>query len=373
VTFDVEGNALVYGRMKVSNAERAIGVIPTIVLNISLYHTTALTSGQTAELQAMIDVNPAAASSATFYGMRLFAQSLVACAQNLTGYLIGADFITQHQGSGTLATMWAGHFTNYLTLGAGNAATVWGLYVQSIVFGGGSVAQVTGEVRGIQIDGPVLGAGPGVVANYYGIYLTGTLAGVTLDVGIRVEGHKTAALWLSSDTVGRNYIAWGSARDTNLYRSAANVLKTDDSLHVAINALAAGYVRVGSLSVPTNVTAGDLTALRAIIGTDEALGASVLLDLNSVTGALLLSRMTTVQKAALTGVAGMVLYDSTLGQFHAYDGAWKRVILVGTPADYTVTNAAVDRTYDADATTLDEIADVLGTLVADLTALGILQ
>lgn len=42
-------------------------------------------------------------------------------------------------------------------------------------------------------------------------------------------------------------------------------------------------------------------------------------------------------------------------------------------ADYTVTNAATDRTYDANATTTDELADVLGSLIADLQAAGIIQ
>lgn len=43
-----------------------------------------------------------------------------------------------------------------------------------------------------------------------------------------------------------------------------------------------------------------------------------------------------------------------------------------SPPVYTVTNATTDRTYDANATTLDEIADVLGTLIADLKAAKIL-
>lgn len=44
---------------------------------------------------------------------------------------------------------------------------------------------------------------------------------------------------------------------------------------------------------------------------------------------------------------------------------------VARSASYTITNSLVDRAYDADATTLDEIADVLGTLIADLKLTGI--
>jgi hypothetical protein len=39
---------------------------------------------------------------------------------------------------------------------------------------------------------------------------------------------------------------------------------------------------------------------------------------------------------------------------------------------YTPTNVTTDRSYDANATTVDEIADVLGTLIADLQAFGLL-
>ena len=41
------------------------------------------------------------------------------------------------------------------------------------------------------------------------------------------------------------------------------------------------------------------------------------------------------------------------------------------PAAYTVSNVTTDRTYDANSTTLDEVADVLGTLLADLKSVGL--
>ena len=44
---------------------------------------------------------------------------------------------------------------------------------------------------------------------------------------------------------------------------------------------------------------------------------------------------------------------------------------VGTQQTYNITNVVTDRAYDASATTLDEIANVLGTLIADLRAIGL--
>lgn len=43
----------------------------------------------------------------------------------------------------------------------------------------------------------------------------------------------------------------------------------------------------------------------------------------------------------------------------------------GQSAAYTPTNVTPDRSFDADSTTLDEIADVVGTIIADLQAFGL--
>jgi hypothetical protein len=43
------------------------------------------------------------------------------------------------------------------------------------------------------------------------------------------------------------------------------------------------------------------------------------------------------------------------------------------PSAYTVTNSSTDRAFNADATSIDELADVLGTLITDLKTLGLLQ
>ena len=43
------------------------------------------------------------------------------------------------------------------------------------------------------------------------------------------------------------------------------------------------------------------------------------------------------------------------------------------PSAYTITNSSTNRAFDADATSIDEIADVLATLITDLKSLGLLQ
>jgi hypothetical protein len=64
---------------------------------------------------------------------------------------------------------------------------------------------------------------------------------------------------------------------------------------------------------------------------------SALLDLSSTSGALLLSRMTTTQKNALTAVNGMVLYDATLTKLQGYEnGAWVNFRETSAGADGTI-------------------------------------
>lgn len=49
------------------------------------------------------------------------------------------------------------------------------------------------------------------------------------------------------------------------------------------------------------------------------------------------------------------------------------LILAGSGNTYTVTNLSTDRTYDADATSTAELADVLGTLITDLKSTGAIE
>jgi hypothetical protein len=77
-----------------------------------------------------------------------------------------------------------------------------------------------------------------------------------------------------------------------------------------------------------------------------------------------------------TGDDDMLLNDIEIDGALDHDGS--TVGFFGTApaaqaAAYTPSNVSTDRSYDADATTLDEIADVLGTLIADLQSYGLLQ
>ena len=68
------------------------------------------------------------------------------------------------------------------------------------------------------------------------------------------------------------------------------------------------------------------------------------------------------------GVVTMPLYGAGFARFSSAGALSSQA----ASAAYTPTNVTTDRAYDANATSTDELADVLGTLVADLQAAGIL-
>lgn len=74
-------------------------------------------------------------------------------------------------------------------------------------------------------------SGGGTVTTNYGILVAAQTVG-TSDYGVRIDAADTQTLWISGNadnTTAAAGIAFGASRDTNLYRSAANILYTDDA------------------------------------------------------------------------------------------------------------------------------------------------
>lgn len=78
----------------------------------------------------------------------------------------------------------------------------------------------------------------------------------------------------------------------------------------------------------------------------------------------------------LIGSATDVLVGSTTGNVTIAQSGGKvgfyGVTPVSRSATYTASNVSTDRSFDANSTSLDELADVLGTLITDLKAVGII-
>jgi hypothetical protein len=117
-----------------------------------------------------------------------------------------------------------------------------GTSVGNSIFVGNAGSGDVGSLEGQQIT--ILNAGAGTVAQAVGLTIsvsgattnTGIAVGGTgIDYGINLQTADTATLWLGSDADGTTSnagIFFGQSRDTNLYRSAADTLMTDDSLQV---------------------------------------------------------------------------------------------------------------------------------------------
>ena len=65
-------------------------------------------------------------------------------------------------------------------------------------------------------------------------------------------------------------------------------------------------------------------------------------------------------------------WEAKLGDASLFTTVKALKFVMSVQTTYTPTNVTVDRSYDANATTLDEVADVLGSLIQDLQTAGLL-
>lgn len=120
-------------------------------------------------------------------------------------------------------------------------------------------------------------------------------------------GGKGYAISHRADAASRN---WGFVSDITTYGDAG--IRTASAKTAGLLDQTPIY-----LTYTGNVSMGN--------NTNPAV--SALLDLTSTTGALLLPRMTTTQRDALTAVNGMLIYNSTTNKFNGYEnGAWTALI-----------------------------------------------
>lgn len=162
-----------------------------------------------------------------------------------TGALVGHKVLMNMSGAGstTVASVYSGQFI-YQKTGANTLTNAYGLLVQQ----SGTHAGTTTTYNGLRIE---KNYSAGTITTSYGIYLqqVGNLgAGTT----------NGASIFMESDGTAKTGLVWGTSSpgDTNLYRSAADTLRTDDA-----------FIAIGG------VTAGTLTSTRVVFA-----GASGLLS-----------------------------------------------------------------------------------------------
>jgi len=151
-----------------------------------------------------------------------------------------------------------------------------------------------------QTSGLISGLGNILIGDSCGKYLDGTGSGAA------GEHHYNILIGDSCGTLGRldDYnilIGWAAECVTGTYEACINI----------------GGLIFGDASDAAN------PRLRIGGGVGTSLLTSAALEIKSVTGALVVPRMTTSQRTALTAVNGMIIYDTSQNAFRKYqNGSW---------------------------------------------------
>jgi hypothetical protein len=101
---------------------------------------------------------------------------------------------------------------------------------------------------GLELDNPSVGAGSSITSAI-GLNVLPVTAATGTNYGVVIGAATTATLWLGANTATatpNTGIAFGSARDTNLYRSDVGVLRTDGVLAVGPAPALTGALRLSN-------------------------------------------------------------------------------------------------------------------------------
>lgn len=199
------------------------------------------------------------------------------------------------------------------------------------------------------------------------IAISGLTGDVTLFNNLIVNGSITASSGL--DFVN---FEWGGT----LLSGGASNLAVGSLFNTAITAAPGDIAYLAGLSGENIITTGGAAEVFASVSQLRLQEPNITLGAgDSITIASTLE----VVDAPTEGVANFAIHVGTgLTSVDTFEHRGVTLGFFGTApvvqtAAYTITNVTPDRAYDANATSVAELADVLGTLIADLTAYGLLQ
>lgn len=257
--------------------------------------SSAVTAGSTAGFQHDFVLNASGASATNQYS--LFNMD-VSIAQNFTGDLTALAAQVNWSSTGTHSTGIMVGVKGSIVIGSSSAGTVTTAHS---VLAAANIANAT-TITTLSLLKATTPASTGSATNMYGLWVDPMTKGGTLSVGARVDtptgGGSKYCLWLSGDsdsTAAAGGVTFGASKDTNLYRSAANTLKTDDALiastvtdgsvlvlkQTVVPFSKGGVLTAGAGTFRFYVDGGDWTIIqvRASVGTAPT-GASLIVDVN---------------------------------------------------------------------------------------------
>lgn len=190
-----------------------------------------------------------------------------------------------------------------------NPTSVVGLRVAAAT---GAATFTVPTAYGLYVDGVSEGAGS-TITTAYSLFVGGnTAAGSNYTAALGASSTQT--LWIANDqadpTTSAAGIAFGTSRDTNLYRGAANQLKTDDALNLVSTASSALLVQ--SASAAETVMTVDTATRSGSGGNRVKIGNSTGTD--TATTILQLDGTTADPTSNLSALSGGLFYDSTLNK-----------------------------------------------------------
>ena len=159
--------------------------------------------------------------------------------------------------------------------------------------------------------------------------------------GLHVVGADSATTRIEVDAFGTGLGAGVICRTATGTAASPSAVQTSVSIgqYGGRGYLATGYSNnLGSIEISSEENYTDSTAKTGIgfrvtnsgsVTSAERmrLNGAGQLELSATTGALLLNRLTTTQRDALTPTNGMIIYNTTTGKFQGYEsGAWANLI-----------------------------------------------
>lgn len=333
------------------------GIATTPTDGLVLENTTAATAGATIQLSPRIKFRGTAwnttASLSRSYDWVIYNDTTSGSTNNVTGRLL---FRFSDN---------AGAYGTYFTLDPRNAASGTTRYL----FGGNSIqnSSSTNVVLGITTTWNQ----------------TSTAGGVDLSIARTETAVGSGNQRLIEATVG------GTARFVVTNKGAIEITQgasnTGTPKLFDINASSQSTLTASAEQIMVDFdlnqiqqfSTGAMTQLRAFViqaPTYSFVGASTITDAATVyiSGAPTAGTNATITRNhALWVDSGTVRFDGDIDHNGTNLGFYG---VTPTPRSsaYTPTNVSADRAYDANATSIDELADVVGTLIADLQLVGII-
>lgn len=244
-----------------------------------------------------------------------------------------ANFNVRNLSTGTIGTGYGINVSAGTNSGGGTFTTAYGIFINNIS-GAGTNSAITTNAGNIVFN-----------------------EGGDVTTVIRFEGDTDQNLFCT--VPGTDRIGFGTASAN----TKGHFLLTDSGTNAIVNVLTAGHDSSGTPAVGFGT--GFIFEAKSSTTTSQSMG-RLTYEWATATHATrkALSKWSVFDTAEREGIR--IEASGTVPQIGFYGHA-----SAAQASAYTPTNVSADRSYDANSTTVDEIADVLGTLIADLQAVGL--